>query len=261
MLGDDNRAAIDRALVPGTRKERHRRLWRVGQCRREGASLVGRIGFERPEMAEVWDETTKDFTEREIRAGFASPFAISPAQLRVAFQPRLNLIKVMSFTGALQALMNAASPKGDHWRVYQELHDIEFYAWATGLDRIETLRLRLERPNPSYHGRSRVEKIIEGTNARMVELVLNAEPQSDLNVNDDLVREAIQHVQDEYGSYSAAGELGGEAQRWDSKAAAAAEVREKIPADPATGEIPSQGLREALGDHAPSTEVDADDGE
>jgi hypothetical protein len=249
--GDDMRAALDRAVIPASRVERHGRLWRMGKCRWEGASLVGRLGFQRRDFAEVWDETAQDFTEQEIQAGYASPFAIDPANRRVAFQPRLNLIKVMSFTGALQALMNVASPAKERWRVHQELHDAAFYDWAKRQDRVATLRLKVERPNPGYHGRDKVERIIEGTRARMVELVLTADPESGLNVDDDLVRQAVEHAEASYGSYRAAGELGGEPQRWDSKTESFADVREKIPADPSTGEIPARGLRELLGDTGP----------
>jgi hypothetical protein len=87
----------------------------MGQVRIEGLSIVGRIGFEAANMVELWDEAARDFREETLRAGLTSPFAIDPAKMRVAFQLRSGAIRVRSFTGALQALMNEVSV--ERWRV------------------------------------------------------------------------------------------------------------------------------------------------
>jgi hypothetical protein len=85
--------------------------------------------------------------------------------------------------------------------VREELHDIPFYTCAKQQDHVETLQLRIERPNPRYRGSNRITQIVEGTNARLVALVLKADPGSDLNIDDALVREAIEHAEDDNGSY------------------------------------------------------------
>ncbi len=239
--------ALERALVPGTRIERHRRVWYMGQHRREGASIVGRIGFETSDLAELWDAERKDFSEQQLLSGLTSPFAIDPVNLRVAFQLRPGVIRVWSFTGALQALLNEASPE-DRWRVSQEVQTVPFDDWVASVDRVLTLRVRVVRPNPHYDGRDNVERLIEGANARMVDVVWKAEPDAldGLDVREPFVREAITHA-DKYGSYAAKGEVQDLPTTWGSNEEAAAEQR-TVEADLRTGEVSGASLREQLGD-------------
>jgi len=239
--------AITESLLPGTRIERHRRTWFMGQVRREGRSIVGRIGFQAANVAEVWDEQLNDFREDKLLAGTTSPFAIEPKHRRVAFQLRPGLIRVRSFTGALQALMNEASPV-NRWRVSQEVEAVPFTKWAESVDRIVRLRVRLRRPNPHYGDRKRVQELVEGANAQMARIVWSADPEAldGIDVNDEFVREAISHAE-RYGSYAASAERGGVPVAWGSDQEAAAEER-VVEADPETGEIPAERLRRQLGD-------------
>jgi hypothetical protein len=240
---------LHKALVPGTRIERHRRVWRMGQVRREGRSLVGRIGFEAPGLAELWDDEIADFKETERPAGTTSPFAIDSRSFRVAFQLRPGLIRAKSFTGALQALMNAADPV-DRWRVFQELETVPFAEWVESVDRILSLRIRLERPNPHYADRERVRALIEGANARMAEIVLNADPEDlqGLDISDPFIVESIEHA-NEHGGYSALAETRGERTQWSSPQEGAAETR-IVEADPKTHDVSHAALRQQLGDTA-----------
>jgi len=72
---------LQAALVPGTSVDHYGRNWRMGQTRVEGLSLVGRIGFEARNMAEVFDEAVRDFREAVGPAGLTSPFAIDPGKM------------------------------------------------------------------------------------------------------------------------------------------------------------------------------------
>jgi hypothetical protein len=239
--------ALFKALKPGTRIERHRRVWRMGQVRREGRSLVGRIGYEAPGIDELWDDEIADFREMERPAGTTSPFAIDLRHLRVAYQLRPGLIRAKSFTGALQALMNDADPV-DRWRVFPELETIPFEQWLATVDRVVSLRVRVERPNPHYADRQRVRALIEGANARMAEIVLNADPEDlqGIDVKDPFIVEAIEHA-NEYGSYAAVAEARGERTQWSSPQEGAAETR-TVEADPTTHDVSSTALRQQLGD-------------
>jgi hypothetical protein len=242
--------ALERALVPGTQIERHGRVWYMGQHRREGASIIGRIGFQTSDFAEVWDADRKDFAEEQLLSGLTSPFAIDPTRLRVAFQLRPGLIRVKSFTGALQALMNEASP-ADRWRVYQEVESVTFNEWVESVDRVLTLRVRVKRPNPHYDDRENVEQLIEGANARMADIVWSADQEAldGLDVGDAFIREAIAHAET-YGSYVATGEQDDKPTTWGSDQEAAAEKR-TVEADPRTREITGTNLRRQLGDDTP----------
>jgi hypothetical protein len=239
--------ALESALVPGTQIERHNRVWYMGQHRQEGASIVGRIGFQTPDFAELWDAELKDFSERQLLSGLTSPFAIDPRALRVAFQLRPGVIRVKSFTGALQALMNEASPE-DRWRVSQEVESESFEEWVETVDRVLTLRVRVERPNPHYGDRDKVKELIDGANARMADVIWKADPEAldGIDVSEPFIREAITHA-DKYGSYAALGEIADKPTQWASEQEAAAAQR-VVEADPATREIPSTSLRKELGD-------------
>jgi hypothetical protein len=247
--------ALERALVPGTRIERHGRVWRMGQWHREGQAIVGRIGFESSATAELWDDELNDFRETSRPLGLTSPFAIDPAVLRVAFQLRGRDIRVKSFTGALQALLNEASPT-ERWRVARETKVVPFEQWASEVDRVTDLRLYLERPNPHYEDRERIRAIVEGTNSRLVEIAAHADPEDPqgIDLSDPLIREAISHAELNYGRFTAVAEQADEKSQWTSEHHAMAEVR-TAPADPDTKEVSPRALRRELGD--PTAEVEA----
>jgi hypothetical protein len=239
---------LEKALVAGTRIERIRRVWHMGQHHREGPSIVGRIGYESSSVTELWDDETLDFTADTLRAGLTSPFAIDPKTLRIAFQLRGRDIRPKSFTGALQALLNEASPT-ERWRVHREFLDVEFTAWVSQVDRIVALRMVVERPNPHYAGRDRVRAIVEGTNARLADLQLRADEDDlqGIDVTDGLVQEMIEHAAANYGHYSAVAEQAGEQTAWNSTQAGATEVH-RVAVNPETKEVTGVTLRHELGD-------------
>jgi hypothetical protein len=236
------------ALVAGTRIEHYGRAWRMGQVRMSGLSIVGRIGFEAASVADVWDEHAQDFRDESAPAGLTSPFAIDPARMRVAFQLRSGAIRVRSFTGALQALMNAAS--NERWRVHQEVESLAFEDWTGSVDRIVRLRTRLERPNPDYKGREKVKELVEGANARMTEIAWTADPENPqgIDARDEVIREAIEHAR-KYGRARAVGERHGLPSLWDSGQEGVAEQRVLV-TDPNTREVDSEDLRRELGDQS-----------
>jgi hypothetical protein len=174
--------------------------------------------------------------------------------VRVAYQLRGRHIKVGSFTNALQALLDKASPT-ERWRVYAESLDVSLDEWVRRVDRVVLLRATLERPNPNYEDRERIKNIIEGTRASVMQLVLRAgrDELQGIDMSDALVREAIDHAGRNYGTVTAIGERGGEKALWSSRDQAAAEVR-AAPVDPETRDVSSNALRHELGD--PSAEVE-----
>lgn len=239
--------ALRSALVPGTSIERHGRTWLMGQVREDGRSIVGRIGFQTANIAEIWHPELQDFREDMLPAGTTSPFAIDPERRRVVFQLRPGVIRVHSFTGALQALMNAAEPM-HRWRVSQEVEAVPFEEWIETVDRIVRLRVKVRRPNPHYGDRQRVRDLVEGANARMAQIVWTADPDAldGIDVTDEFIRETISHAE-QYGSYAAAAERNDLPVAWGSDQEAAAEER-VVDANPTTREIEPITLRGQLGD-------------
>ncbi len=146
--------------------------------------------------------------------------------------------------------MNEASPE-DRWRVSQEVESVSFEEWVKTVDRVLSLRVRVERPNPHYGDRDNVKQLIEGANARMADIAWTADPEAldGLDVNEPFVREAIAHAS-KNGSYAAKGESADKPTSWGSDQEAAAEQR-VVEADPMTREVSAASLRKELGDSEP----------
>jgi hypothetical protein len=241
---------IEKALIPGTNIAVRGRNWFMGQVRRtvyDGklGPITGRIGFQSGALTEVWDDELLDFRERELPRGTTAPFAIDVDRSRVAFQLRPGVIDAKSFTSALQGLMNKADPT-DRWRVIREIAYVPFEAWAAEVDRVRAIRIRLERPNPHYGNRKRVRELVEGSNARMVELAMTADvddPQG-IDLGEGFIREAIEHTA-QYGRFSASGEKEGQVTTWNSRTGGAVEER-SVPTDPTTNEATPEGLLHEL---------------
>jgi len=93
----------------------------------------------------------------------------------------------------------------------------------------------------------------------MAEVVVRAaeDDLQGIDVTDPFVQQAIEHVEQKYGSYVAIAESGGEQTTWASEQEGAAEIH-VVPADPVTREVNSTALRRELGDTAAEDEVLAD---
>jgi hypothetical protein len=250
------------SLVPGTTIERYGRVWRMGQVRSEGRVFVGRIGYERPgEIAELWDSETRDFKETRLREGLTSPFALSNQNLVVVFQLRAGRIKANSFTGAFQALLNEAIGR-PMWRVQPLVVGEDWLRWQSRVDRIDRVEVRVERPNPNYHGRGEVERIVEGTRSRLVKMIFDARDDEldGLNVDDPLIREAIEHALDDHGNVKAVGEVDGEQTVWRSEREGAP-VESRVPIDERTREARPDALRWQVQSAAPPPDETDDEDE
>lgn len=242
--------ALLRSIVPGTTIMRYARTWRMAQYRHEPPWLFGRIGFQTSEDTENWIEEYQDFVPVDIEEGITSPFAIYLPTLDVTFQLRGNLIRPTTFTSNLQALLDEASETW-RWRVALRLQSQTWAEWRRQVDRIIEVRARLNRPNPNYHGRHQVESLVEGTGAKLVELVVRADQDNlqGLAVDAALLQEALDHAQEDQGSFQATGMIdtpaGPQRTKWRSEHEGA-HTEAAVPVDPATGEASAQDLRNAI---------------
>lgn len=244
----DPAEALRQSLVAGTRVEIRKRTWRMGKWEEEGNAFVGRIGFQASTMAELWDDEENDFREQARPLGLTSPFAIDPVEMRVAFQLRGKEIQDKSFTGAMQALLNEASPR-DQWRVSRDTRHVPLEAWAESLDRVKAVRLTLRRPNPHYGQRKKIREVIQGMNAEIVQIAARADvndPQG-IDLGDPLLKEGIDHAHHNYGEARITGEVNGEQSQWSSEGDSASEIRVAV-TDPTTHEVSGRSLRHELGD-------------
>lgn len=235
---------LRKALVPGTRLEHYQREWILGQVVDEEDVIFGKLGFERMATGSRFDTEAQDFVTQQREDGTYSLFAIDVNGLRVAFQTRGQTIKPQSFVGALQALLNTASPT-ERWRVEHDRTEEQFASWLGRVRRIERVKVRVERPNPNYHGRDKVESIIEGLNAEVAELSAKADPDDPqgLDRQDDLLQQLVGHA-DRYGSVDARGE-DDEGQRVEYHSGRKTDEVE-VEVDPKTRDVSRETLREHL---------------
>lgn len=238
------------ALVPGTTVERYNRTWHLGQVRVEDGVVFGRLGFESAAGADVWDEEAKDFSEIQVPAGVAAPFAIRLSDFLLVFQTRAQDIRVTSFTSAMQGILREAT--GDvGWTIETATTKVSFAQWRSSVQRVTRLRFRITPPNPNYEGRPDVERIIEGIQLGVGTFEARAPEDGSLNTDADLVRQLVDHVERGYGEGLAVGErdVGGELVEtvFDTRLEGESEVIER-PANPQTGEVTAEVLREELTD-------------
>lgn len=248
-LPTDSLDELRLALAPGTMTERHRRVWRMGQTREDDGVIFGRIGFQsRGSVTEVWNAEKNDFEEQVFPSGVTSPFAIRTADFRIAFQLRGGTIRRQSFVGAFQALLREASRS--RWIVESLRREVAFSEWRHEVDRIVSMRFRLERPNPHYGDRDFVRELVYGTGSAMASILLRTHDDdlSGLDVDSDFVSQAVEHAST-YGTFRAVGErqVDGETERVDWDLASGGEVQSRtVGADPQTGEVPQAELGQEL---------------
>jgi hypothetical protein len=239
------------AIRPATQVERYNRIWRMGQIRRGGPWISGRIGYETlGGPAQLWSEELQDFEEVSLLEGRTSPFTVHVPTRHVAFQLRMPQIRPRTFTGAFQALLNEASV-AFRWRVIEEIIEISWMEWHQSVQRVTALRFSLARPNPNYGNRRQLRQLIEDGNAEMLKTIMRADPEAldGLNVDSEFVRESIDHVAEGYGNFGADGEAVEEGESyltsWSS-AQGGSPVQRTVELDPASPEVGDEDLRQAL---------------
>lgn len=236
---------LQRTLVPGVPISRYGRDWRVGGLTLKGSMFTGRIGFERSRgRTELWDDERQDFRLSLLREGATSPFALSAASMIVAFQLRSSpQIKRTSFTGALQALLREVSGRED-WTVMPLTQETTLEEFTERVEFVSAFRARLLRPNPEYRNRERLEAIIEGTNAEILDIAATSKDEG-IELDDATVQEAIAHADEGYGYYVAKGPEDGNEITFDSRTDQAPPEIQTPTVDPETGEVATDELEAA----------------
>lgn len=213
--------------------------------------FTGRIGFERSRgRTELWDEVEQDFLTEVLREGATSPFALNARSMIVAFQLRSSpQIKRQSFTGAFQALLREGSQQ-DGWEVTPLTKETTLDDFVARVEVLTQFKIRLLRPNPDFKHRERVERLIEGTRAQLLDIA--AQNDEGVELDDPTVQEAIAHVDDGYGHYIAKGTERGSTVAFDSRTDEAPPEVQTPAVDPETGEVALSELeaaaRERLGE-------------
>lgn len=243
------------ALVPGTAIERYGREWRIGGVGTEDGFFEGRIGFERVTgSTEVWDDRAKDFTTAAVRQGATSAFSIDVDDLVVSFQLRPGLIKRTSFTGAFEELLTEGS-QVEGWKVEPFVNETTFADFVGSVDRLKSVRIRAELPNPNWKRRQSTKRLFDAAKAKSMTLDIQEVEGEGVELEHPLLEELILHTAElDYGYTVAHGVEDGQIVTYDSRNDNAPPEAQAA-ADPESGEVPFEALRQAVRD----LEVETDD--
>lgn len=229
-------AAFLDALHTGTQVQLAGQRWRVDTAKHEDRWVSGRLAGE-------------DLAETDPRTVW-SPFVADLLDGRLAFQLRDARTHPRTSAATFQALLGRADPV-HRWEVSVDLSRVAWEDWRSSVDRLEELRLLLHRPNPDYGDRHQVQALIEGANAELLRMVLQADADSldGIDVDAELVAQAIEHVQAGYGDFVAIGDrrdLGGaQVTSWQHRHGGTP-LEERVPLGADSPEVEHEVLRREL---------------
>lgn len=206
-LSDSISEALAESWKPGAAITRYGRSWHLTKVVHETDALYfGRIGFvNEDELSTLrFDPGTNDFEYGEAPSGIVVPFVIRKSDGVIAFQLYPGVVRETTFTGALQELLNKASQ--EHvWRIRSFVETRTFEQWIASTSGVTKFDFTLERPNPNYADRPRVEEIIEGVELAAVRFAGRAPEGQTINEGAEIFQEALDHVLRDYGKAKVVG--------------------------------------------------------
>ncbi|MDN4474331.1 hypothetical protein QQX09_00525 [Demequina sp. SYSU T00192] len=208
-LLDDVDGAVKVSWVAGTSITRHGRTWKITKVVEETDDYYyGRIGFLVPGQAETldFDLEAKDFVHGEAPSGRVVPFILRKTDGLITYQLIPGVVRETTFTGALQALLNAPGSPYE-WKILGLARQSDYSEWRASVKRIVAFEFRMQRPNPHYGGRPYVEKMVEGTHAEYVKISARARENDGLDDQSEIFQQALDHTIRNYGKATISGVL------------------------------------------------------
>ena len=205
-------------LDPKRRVTRYHREWRVSAPQEVEGYIFGKLGFLHPtvEARTVYDERTHDFVPREQRGEDVSfsHFVISLEDNLLAFELKPPQIRNHSFIGALQDFLREGHVPYETSPVPEPE---SFDDWVASVDRVTELTVTGVVPNPrTNRPRNLVDRLEAMRASRVTIKVLSSEDEG-LNLDEQLLQQALGHVTSGYGSEKAKAMRNGKVVHYDSK--------------------------------------------
>ncbi|MFI5838671.1 hypothetical protein ACIA8K_02985 [Catenuloplanes sp. NPDC051500] len=215
-LFDAEEKLVRNALKQGRKADRYGRLWHLGQVTYDGEHLYGRLGFDRTENADLWQNDIDDFENLPTKSGAAAPFVVRMVDLVVVYQPRRQAIRPISFVGALRSMLRMDA--GDGWNVTAlPGAGTSFDDWRQQVDQVTQIRFRLDQaPGPEGHP-SRVASLLSETKPESAMISWRSE--AGLDLGSDLMRDLMAQAESGAGEIVAFGRsttMPDALRRWDS---------------------------------------------
>lgn len=218
-LFDDLDGALEESWKAGTSITRYGRRWHLTKILDRTSELYfGQIGFVTDHEVSTlhFDQKAQIFVYGDAPSGYVVPFAIRKSDGVIAYQLYPGVVRETTFTGALTDLLNNASDNYI-WHIESFVEIREFGQWLEETPAITRFDLTLERPNPNYAGRPRVEEMVEDVKLETLRLVGKVIEGETVNLDADYFREALDHViYHEYGKAKLRGiDHNGEESVWE----------------------------------------------
>ena len=245
------RAELERSWVPGTKVTRYNRTWRLSKPTRDETIWAGHIGFVREgELATLdWDDSTKDFVRGEARSGTVVPFIVDDTNRIVSFQLVPGKVRQTTVTGSLEALLNAEGTT--RWKIVPVAFPKDFAEWWSSVARVSRISVRLTYPNPNWTGRSNVEGIMDGLNARVLRITAKPGEDASINMTSPWFDQVLSHVRLGFGKAELTGidRDSGEATKFvETDKGGAIPAIVKVPTDDEAIEVSTDDLKAAQED-------------
>lgn len=145
-----------------------RRVWCLRTIGFVNANQFDTLAFDRDKL---------EFVRGQAPSGLVVPFLIAHDMV-VSYQLISGIVRDNSFIGALEGLLNAGIRKLFSWSISPVTFKISYEDWRESVVRITRFDMRLERPNPHYHGDRIVEDLVEGLKAEYGSVQAGARPRT-----------------------------------------------------------------------------------
>lgn len=250
LFQSELREALRASWIAGATVTRYRRRWNLSRVHQETDEvMVGRIGFvgESEVSTVFFDYDAGDFVREGVPSGVLVPFAIRLSDGLVAYQLRPGIVREESFAGAFAALLNSAANEYV-WSVETAVENQSWESWRADVSAVTAFNFRLDRPNPHYADDDEVESIIEDIRLEYARLAGKAREGEGINTDDDLFRQAVDHILRNYGRAAVDGVTrDGRESTWVKVKGLAASVVARLTATAQGGdEIPEEELVNVL---------------
>lgn len=231
LFQDELAEALVQSWRPSATVNRYGRRWHLARMHGESKGVVvGRIGFvnEANVTTTFFDQNIGDFISEVVPSGVVVPFAVRLNDGVTVYQLRPGLVRENSFTGALEALLNA-SGREYQWAVHPAGRYATWEQWRSEVERITAFNIRVDRPNPHYDDDFLIEDAVEGLRTKYLKLVAAARDDDGLDAEHDLFQQALDHVTREYGRAAVKGvDTAGQESTWVKVKGALAAVASKV---------------------------------
>jgi hypothetical protein len=239
--------AVHAALLAGASHLARTRTWHFGGVKASTEHVVARLGFEREEDTDLYDEQAEDFRHEAVVRGQAVMFAVRLVDLAVVYERRRGGMAERDFRSGFQLMLKEVDRRPD-WSVVALDDPVTFEQWATGVNSVNRFRFRIEGRELPKRPESPILNALMRAGSELVTIDLRSE--AGVDVEGATVQELVRVASGGRGDVFAVGrgtesDAGGTQKAWVSLNSAERVVHEVL-LDPDSAEISEADLLRIL---------------